>query len=158
MTKSNCHGIRRVIRLGYVLKLQNAFYHVHDLRFPGFSIAYDGLFYLRRCILKHLYIGLTASQENDAARLGNGNAGRDIRIEKQFLNGDGIRMKRGDQFQHVQINAVEPGGQPSMRRGGDDTAFYQLLFALICIQDPEAHDGNTGIDPKDPQSDHILFL
>lgn len=81
MAQRNGDSVRRVVRPRHRLQRQDAAHHVHDLLFVRAAVSDDRLLDLQRRVFIDLQPGLMAREQNDAAAVGNGDAGRDIRIE-----------------------------------------------------------------------------
>ena len=95
-----------------------------------------------------------AREQNDAAAMGNGDAGRDIRIKKQLLDRHHFRVELRDEFVQVAVDLVEPARQLRFGRRRDHAAGQQPLAALFRIQHREADCGNAGVNAKDPHMYH----
>ena len=86
--------------------------------------------------------------------MGNGDAGRDIRIEKQLLDRHHFRMELRDELVQVAVDLVESARQLCFRRCRDHAAGQQPLAALFRVQHREANRGNAGVNAQDPHMHH----
>jgi len=154
MAERDGDGVRRVVRLRHGLQGQDAAHHVHDLLFVRTAITDDRLLDLQRRVFIDLQPGLIAREQDDAAAMGNGDAGRDIRIEKQLLDRHHFRVKLRDEFIQVAVDLVEPAGQLRFGRRRDHAAGQQTLAALFRVQHCEADRGNAGVNAQDPHMHH----
>ena len=108
MAERYSHGIRRVVRLGRRVQPEYALYHVYDLALLRASVAHNGLLYLERCVLIHRQPRVIAGQEYNSPALSHRDAGGDVGVEEQLLDGDHVRLQLADQVLHVGADLVEP--------------------------------------------------
>ena len=129
-------------------------YHVHDLLFVRAAVTDDRLLDLQRRIFIDLQPCLIAREQNDAAPVGDGDAGRNIGVEKQFLHCHRFRMKLRNEFVQVAIDLIESARELRFGRCRDHTAGQQPLTALVRIQHCEADRCDTGVNAQDPHIHH----
>ena len=146
MTQRDGNGVRRVVRLRDCLQGQDAPHHVHDLLFVRAAVTDDCLLDLQRRIFIDLQPCLIAREQNDAAPVGDGDAGRDIGVEKQLLHRHRFRMKLRNEFVQVAIDLIESARELRFGRCRDHTAGQQPLTALVRIQNREANRSDPRID------------
>ena len=53
----------------------------------------------------------SAVYSKDAAGVGHGDAGGQVRVEEQLLDGDDIRLQLADQVLHIGADLVQPPGE-----------------------------------------------
>lgn len=102
---------------GTGIQLQQAPRHVHDLFFLGQTVAHHRLLYLHGRVLVDGDAHLLRRAEDDAAPVGHGDAGGDVLAEKQFLDGDLIRLELPDQLLQIVPDLHQPGCQRHTRPG-----------------------------------------
>lgn len=111
MAECDGDGIRRIIWFRDRLQGQDAAHHIHNLLFVRAAVTNDCLLDLQRRVFIDLQPGLVAREQNDATAVGNGDAGRDIRIKKQLLDRHHLRVELRDEFVQVAVDLVEPARQ-----------------------------------------------
>ena len=70
--------------------------------------------------------------------MGDGDAGRDIGVEKQFLHCHRFRMKLRNEFIQVTVDLIKSARELRFGRCRDHTTGQQPLTALVRIQNREA--------------------
>ena len=98
MADGDGQRVRRIVGPRHGIQLQQAPRHVHDLFFLGQTVAHHRLLYLHGRVLVDGDAHLLRRAEDDAAPVGHGDAGGDVLAEKQFLEGDLIRLELPDQL------------------------------------------------------------
>ena len=95
---------------------------------------------------------LLTGQQEHAPAVSDGDAGRDIRVEKQLFHRDGIGLEQLDQLCRVVIDLLQTRGKARVCRRRDDAAFHQTVFPAFAVDDAEADRGDAGVDPQYPHS------
>lgn len=97
----NCggEGVGGIVGLWLFLEAEMDFYHFLNLGFRSGAVAGKGLFNLVRGVFENRKIFLGGDEENDAAGLGDGNAGSNIFREKEAFDSDevGLRLVENDE-------------------------------------------------------------
>ena len=94
MAQGQSQSIRRVVRSRDLFQVQEPLGHVHHLAFFRPSIACNCLLHLEGGLFKDRNAVFRTGKESDPASVSHLNAGCDIRIKKQFLNGDRIGLQQ----------------------------------------------------------------
>ena len=131
MTECDCYRICRIVRLRRGLERKYSLYHVYDLALLRTAIAYDRLLHLKRRILEHRQSSVVAGQQDHASALCHGDAGRDIRIEKEFLYRSYVRLKGPYDLAHIRIYPVKAAREARPRLGRYDAAANETLLAPV---------------------------
>ena len=87
MDNGNGEGVGGVVGLGDGGESEMELDHGLDLGFVGLAVAADGFFDLVGSVFVDGEVVLFGDQEADAAGLGDGDAGGDVLLEKEFFNG-----------------------------------------------------------------------
>ena len=153
MAQGQGHSVRRVVRLGRILKAADAPDHIHDLGLLRPAIAHHRLFDLQRRVLVHLEPGLAAGQQYNSPAVGNGNAGSQVGVKKQLFNGGRIRPEKLYEPEHIVVYLLQPAGQAGVSGSGDDPAVYEFMAVFIGIQQAKAYSGYPRVDT---QHSHLI--
>ena len=84
--------------------------------------------------------------------MGHGDAGGDVGVEEELLNGDGIGLELADELLGIPADLVEPPGQGQARRGGDGPIAQHPGVPALCLDKTEADGGVAGVNAQDPQA------
>ena len=84
--------------------------------------------------------------EQHAPGVGHGDAGGEVRVEEQLLDGDDVRLQLPDQLLHVGADLVEPPGEGQPRRGGDGAVGHHMHLCPLRRDEAEADGGVAGVD------------
>ena len=88
--------------------------------------------------------------QQHAAGVGHGDAGGQVRVEEQLLDGDDIRLQLADQVLHIGADLVQPPGERQPRRGGDGAVGKHVHLCPLRRDEAEADGGVAGVDAQDP--------
>ena len=84
--------------------------------------------------------------QQHAPGVGHGDAGGEIRVEEQLLDGDHVRPQLPDQLLHVGADLVEPLRQGQPRRGGDGAVGHHMHLCPLRRDETEADGGVARVD------------
>ena len=107
MAERKGHGVRRVVGLGRGFQIAQTPHHVHHLGLLRPSVAAYGLLDLQRRIFINFHPRLLAGQQDHAPAVGHGNARGNVGIEKQFLNGNSLRLEGLKQLRKIVIDLLQ---------------------------------------------------
>ena len=94
---------------------------------------------------------LGTGTQDHAPGLGHLDAGGDVVVEKQFLDGHRIRLDLVQQGQGVLVDLGQPQVEGGMGLGGDGAAADQPVFHAVMLDGAVAYDGIARVDA---QHDH----
>ena len=80
--------------------------------------------------------------------MGHGDAGGNVLAEKQFLDGDLIRLELPDQLGQILFDLYQPRGQRQPRRCVDGPVLQHPHGAALRLDKAEAYDGHAGVDTQ----------
>ena len=146
MAQGQCQCVRRVIGPGHGLQLQKPLRQVHHLALLRLAVARHRQLHLGRRVLVQGDAALLGGAEDDAPAVGHGDAGGDVGVEEQLLDGDDIGLQLADQVLHVRADLVQPLGQGQARRGGDGPVGHHMDLSPVRRDQAEADGGKAGID------------
>ena len=116
MTQGKSHSVRRVVRLGWGFQIAQAPDHVHHLGFFRAAVAHHRLLDLKRRIFIDFHPRLLAGQQDHSPAVGHGNTRGDIGVEKQLLNGNGLRLEGLKKLRKIIIDLFQAACQAGMGR------------------------------------------
>ena len=149
MTKCQRQSVRRIIGSWDLFQVQEPFGHVHHLAFFRPSIARNCLLDLKRGIFKDRNAIFCAGKQNHPSSVGDLNAGCNIRVEKQFLDGNGIWLQELQQLGHIVINQLEPLGKIHASRCCNSAISKHLNAAPVRGDESKADGSKAGVDAQD---------
>ena len=76
----------------------------------------------------------------------HGDAGGDIGVEEQLLNGDHIRFQLADQLLHVATDLVQAAAEGQTRRSGNGAVRHHVDLCPFRLHQAEADGGKAGVD------------
>jgi len=87
-----------VVGFGYVLHVEQDFYHLLDLVFRCVAVACDRAFDLGRAEFSDWAAVVGSCEGDDASSLCDGDPGGDVFTEVEFLEGYGVGSKSAEHF------------------------------------------------------------
>ena len=84
--------------------------------------------------------------------MGHGDAGGDIGVEEELLDGDGVGLELTNELLGVPADLVEPPGQGQARWGGNGPVTQHPGVPAFRLDETEANGGVAGVDAQDPQT------
>ena len=105
--------------------------HFLDLLLLGVAVAGEGFFDLVRSVFVDHETILAGDEEDDAAGLGDRDAGGDVLGEKEFLDAEAVGVVHVDDFVEGVVNVEETVWEGGVRGGRDDTAVDHLWATAI---------------------------
>ena len=146
MAQGQAQCVRRVVGPGDGFQVQQAAGHIHHLPLLRLAVACHRQLHLGRRVLIQRDAALLSGAEDDAPAVGHGDAGGDVGVEEQLLDGDGVGLQLSDQVLHVRADLVQPLGQGQARRGGDGPVGHHMDLSPVRRDEAEADGGKAGID------------
>ena len=120
-------SIGGVVRLWHRGHAQHAAGHLHHLELFRLAVAHHGLLHLGGGVLRRGVALLGAGAQDHTPGLGHLDAGGDVVVEKQFLDGHGVRLDLVQKGQGVLVDLGQPQVEGGMGLCGDGAAADQLV-------------------------------
>jgi hypothetical protein len=140
-------GVGGVVGFRDFLKTEMNPYHFLDLLFFGATVAGQGLLYLERRIFINRDSGLARDEESDAAGAGDGNAGRDVCVKKEFFDSGDGRLSFFYDVAEIVVDFEEAVFERSVRRGFYDAGGYEVRLIMgVDFYGTEARDTSARVD------------
>ena len=149
MAQGQSQCVRRVVRPGDSLQLQKPLRHVHHLALLRLAVARYRQLHLGGRVLVQRDAALLGGVQDDAPSVGHGDAGRDVGVEEQFLDGDDVGLQLPDQVLHVRADLVQTPGKGQARRGGNGSVGHHMDLSPVRLHQAEADGGKAGVDTQD---------
>ena len=130
MAQGQGQGVRGVVGPGDGFQVQQAAGHVHHLALFRLAVAHHRHLHLGGGVLVERDPALFRRVQQHAAGVGHGDAGGQVRVEEQLLDGDDIRLQLADQVLHIGADLVQPPGERQPRRGGEGCRLSTFLQAF----------------------------
>ena len=150
MAQGQGQGVRGVVGPGDGFQVQQAAGHVHHLALFCLAVAHHRHLHLGGGVLVERDPALFRRVQQHAAGVGHGDAGGQVRVEEQLLDGDDIRLQLADQVLHIGADLVQPPGERQPRRGGDGAVGKHVHLCPLRRDEAEADGGVAGVDAQDP--------
>lgn len=145
MAKRERYGVGSIVGLRRCGKAADPPHHIHHLLFLRPSITDNRLFDLQRRVLIDPDACLLTGQKDHTASVRNGDSRRDIGVEKQFLDRDGVRMKQVKKLTQVRINLLQTLRETDMRRRCNNPALDKADFIVFFIYHAEPDRRNARV-------------
>ena len=142
----------RVVRPRHGLKVQHTPYHLHHLFLLRTTVTGYREFDLKRCVFVHGHALLFSGKDYHAPAVSDGDAGRNIRVEKKLFYRYRVMPERINQLSDIAVDLPESCRQPYTGRRRYRAVSYHLLRAALGAYDSETDRRYTRVDAK---YDHI---
>lgn len=116
--------------------------HLLHLGLVGHAVAADGILDLVRAVFEDGEAALLGDEEADAAGFGDGDAGGDVLLEKEFLDGHDVGVVLVDDFVKGVVDVLEAVGERSVRGRSN----HAIVKCGLAFDDAKTTDTSTGVD------------